>query len=176
LPENIQDKLVNLKNKWLDLPCRWVKSENLHITLIPPMYLDDNQINILVNALLGGLRESKRFSLDFSRIIYGPPGKYPRMIWLEGKSNDKLIELKKKVEDLIFKADIPFRKDSRPMRPHITLCRMVEEKWRGYNPKPKIDEKFELSVAVDSIKVMESVLGRGGAEYIILENIPLKAD
>ncbi|MBI4101693.1 MAG: RNA 2',3'-cyclic phosphodiesterase, partial [Candidatus Nealsonbacteria bacterium] len=34
LPENVKKKLADFKSKWPDLPCRWTKAENLHITLV----------------------------------------------------------------------------------------------------------------------------------------------
>ena len=39
LPENVKKKLAEYEENWLDLPIRWTKKENLHITLVFLGYL-----------------------------------------------------------------------------------------------------------------------------------------
>jgi len=173
LPENIARRIYDLRLRWPDLPCRWIKPENLHITLIPPMYLDDDQTASLAAALKSGLKGYQPFTLVFKRVIYGPPGKSPRMIWIEGGPSNELIALKSAVDDIILGALVPFRQESRPPKPHITACRMFKEEWRLYEPKPEINEQFNVTITVNDIAIMQSILSRGGAEYAVLERIPL---
>jgi 2'-5' RNA ligase len=39
--------------------------------------------------------------------------------------------------------------------------------------RPEIDEEVNFSFEVKSIEIMESHLKRGGAEYTVLESLPL---
>lgn len=174
LPETLKKELSELPRKLPNLPCRWIKPENFHLTLIPPMYLDDEELARLCRAVSKRAAEVPSFEIEFEKIIYGPPGKPVRMIWLWGKPDEKLTELKNVISKAILETRIPYREEIRPLTPHITLCRMDEYKWRQFEPKPKVDQPFHRVFTVDTLNIMESNLHRSGAEYVILESIPLK--
>lgn len=175
LPENLKKGIVAFQEKWARLPGRWIKARNLHLTLIPPFYLTDDEIARLTAALIPALAKFAPFQIEFERFIYGPPEKPSRMIWLLGRANERLVELMQVIEDAILNAGIPFRaqEQRRPFRPHITIARMEMKEWHSFEPKPKIDEVFAAVVTIQSVEVMESELKRGGAEYSVLESIPL---
>ena len=154
LPEGIKNKLAAYQVKWPDLPCRWTKKDNLHITLEFLGYIRDEDLEdvFLHTKELAGKYEPFEIRLD--RIRYGPPDKMPpRMIWVAGQ----------KVEEL-------------GISPHITLGRIKTWEWKVIEPeeRPEVDEKINLSFEVNSIEVMESQLKRGGPSYTILESCPLK--
>ncbi len=44
LPEDIKGKLVDYQSKWPELPIRWTKKNNLHITLEFLGYLSDDEL------------------------------------------------------------------------------------------------------------------------------------
>lgn len=44
LPEDIKQKLSEYEIKWPELPCRWTKKENLHITLAFLGYTTDEEL------------------------------------------------------------------------------------------------------------------------------------
>ena len=44
LPEEIKNQLVVSQKKWPTLPIRWIKKENIHITLAFLGYLDEAQL------------------------------------------------------------------------------------------------------------------------------------
>jgi len=154
LPEDIKGKLADYQLKWLGLPCRWTKKENLHITLEFLGYLTDEEIIELCQRTRELTSEKKSFSLHLNKICYGPPRKSPpRMIWVMG---EKIKEF-----NLI---------------PHITLARLKTWEWRKMEPeeRPEVNEDIDLTFEVNSIDVMESELKRTGPEYIILESFQLK--
>lgn len=173
LPESIRKKLSDLRTRWPDLPCRWINPENLHLTIIPPIYLDDDELSRVMVSVSSELSSFPPFTLEFEKLTYGPPSKPGRMIWAMGKPSKELAALKKAASKAILAASVPFMEESRQLVPHITLCRMEEKEWRQYEPKPLIDERLEFDVEVSSAEAMESKLKRGGAEYAILESMPL---
>lgn len=173
--QKARDRLFSFSRKWQEIPCRWIKPENIHFTLIPPMYLDENELSELISSIKAKSPDWTPFYLKLKKIAYGPFGKPSRMVWAVGEPNKELIELKNAVEEAIFDAKIPFREETRPFKyPHLTLARMYQEEWREYEPKPKIDEPLNLEIPVESIEIMESELKRGGAEYTALDSIPLE--
>ena len=177
LPENIRKELVNFQAKWPELPIRWVKPENLHITLIFLGRLNDEEVLTLCNITRNVAKNHNVFLIKLNKICYGPPKKLPpRMIWVEGEKSKELLELKNDLENNLT-GKISFSPENRSFSPHITLGRIRRWEWRQIEPedRPKVEEDISLSFEVNSIEVMESELKRGGAEYTVLESCHLKS-
>ncbi len=180
LPPEIKKRLLNYQKNWQNLPCRWTKPENLHITLLFLGNLDDNQLSETIKISQEVAKRHNPFLIELKKICYGPPNKKPpRMVWVEGKLNQELAELQKDLEDSIFQLDsykykVGRQKETRPYRPHITLARIKQWEFRRLEDRPEINEDINLSFEVESFEIMESFLKRSGAEYEILETIPLK--
>ncbi|MCD5396320.1 MAG: RNA 2',3'-cyclic phosphodiesterase [Candidatus Pacebacteria bacterium] len=176
LPEDIKSKLLSFQKKWPTLPCRGVKKENLHITLIFLGNLDDNQLFETINTSKEVAKRHKPFLVKLEKICFGPPKKFPpRMVWVKGALNQGLANLQKDLEDSIFKlSTYKYKtKGARPFSPHITLARIKVWEFRRLEDKPEIDEEIDLTFEVNSFEIMESFLKRSGAEYEILESLPL---
>ena len=154
LPEDIRKELGSLQAKWPELPCRWTKPENLHITLEFLGYISDEELPEVLQRSKEITESKKPFQVKLNKVVYGPPAKMPpRMVWVTGE----------KIE--------PFN-----LVPHITLGRIRTWDWRRIEPeeRPEVEEHIDLSFDVNSIEVMESRLKRGGPEYTILESFSLK--
>jgi len=157
LPEKIKKELSSFQSKWPELPIRWTRESNLHITLEFLGYIsDDELLKVFQNTKEQALKH-KPFTITLNKICYGPPKRSsnswtPRMIWVMG---EKVQEL-----DLL---------------PHITLGRIRTWDFRKIEPDevPQVNEDINLSFDVKSIEVMESVLKKGGPEYTILESFQL---
>lgn len=180
LSENIKKKLQEYQRKWADLPLRFVKKNSLHLTILFIGYVNDEQMLEICRKTREVAQKHQFFELNFNKICFGPPGKSPRLIWLEGEKNEALINLKRDIEKNIAadKGDervfTEIEKELKVFVPHITLARIRQIEWRKLEESPKIDKEILINVPVNSIEVMESNLKRGGAEYAILESAPLK--
>lgn len=158
LPEDIKKRLVSYQSKWPELPVRWTRPNNLHITLEFLGYVSDEE-------LLNACKEAKKlfsahksFMVNLNKICYGPPqikNKSPRMVWVTG---EKIPELN--------------------LTPHITLGRIKTWQWKQMEEeeRPEISEEISLNFEVNSIEVMESHLKKGGSEYTVLETCGLKPE
>ena len=99
------EKTVELwQNKHSDFGIRWIKPKNLHITIIPPWYVDENQLLNVINRVKEVILEKNSFDLIFKKVTFGPPGKNPRLIWAEGETTQEFIELKNGLEEALFKS------------------------------------------------------------------------
>jgi len=177
LPENIRDELIKYQKKWLDLPVRWTKRENLHLTLVFIGYVNDQEIAKICQAVRETVSRKPSFSINLTKIIYGPPKKKPfRMIWLEGEKNEQMAILKKDLEKSLVDSEINFIQENRDFHLHLTLARIKTWQWREMEPEeiPEINEDISLTFQVNSIEIMESQLRRQGPIYTILESIKLK--
>lgn len=190
LPENVKKKLQEYQRKWVDLPVRFTKKDSLHLTILFIGYVNDEQtLEVCRNIRTIG-KKHLPFELCFNRICLGPPGKSPRLIWLEGEKNEALINLKRDIEGIMAlgqndsRAFAEIEKELKIFIPHITLARIRQIEWRKLEISPQINKDISISVPVNSIEVMESPLKpsfakaskgrRGGAEYLVLESVPME--
>ena len=183
LPEDIKKKLADYQFKWPELPCRWTKKENLHITLIFLGYLSDEELFEVCKITKEVASRNRSFSINLKRICYAPPQKMPpKMIWAVGEKSKELAALKEELENSLTNS-VRFSGENRSLKnssfsPHITLGRIRQWEFRTINPeeRPIVDTDIFLSFEVNSIEVMESRLKKGGAEYTILESCNLKLE
>lgn len=178
IPEDIKKKLTDLQKTYPQIPARWLKEENIHITLNFLGNLDENQLLETINTTKETASQYSPFELKINKAIYGPPGKKPpRLIWAETEKNQAISLLQADLEKHFF--DLPsfqYKKaENRSYSPHITLARIKAFEFRKMEIEeiPEIHEEINLSFEVDSIEVMQSKLKRSGAEYAVLESIML---
>jgi len=195
LPENIKNKLAEYQEKRPDLPVRWTKKENLHITLMFLGYLIDEELLEVCNITKEIASKNQSFSINLKKIIYGPPKKIPpRLVWVEGEKSEELGKLQKDLENSFLTSRATAKgkeedlssspspvkgleSESRPYTSHLTLGRIKTWEFKQIEPeeRPEINEDINLSFEVNSIEVMESQLKRTGPRYTILESCPLKS-
>ncbi len=175
LPESVKNKLSEYEIKWPELPCRWTKKENLHITLAFLGYLTDEELVEVCKITHEVALRNTSFSINLNKILYGPPKKPPRMVWAEGEESTELGKLQRELENALSSSE-GSTKEARPYAPHINLGRIKTWEFRQIEPeeRPEVNEEINLSFEVSSIEVMESELKRGGPKYTILETCNLK--
>ncbi len=181
LPKEIKKKLVNYQAKWPELPIKWIKKDNLHITLVFLGNISDKEIPEILNITQEIAQKHNPFSISLNEICYAPPKKMPpRMIWAKGEKLEELTKLYRDLESALFTS--PFegmlKPDNRPYSLHITLGRIHQWEFKQIEPeeRPEVSENISLSFPVNSIEIMESRLKRTGAEYAILNSYRLKSE
>jgi len=166
LPEDIKKKLADYQSKWPELPARWTKKENLHITLAFLGNTTEEELLEVLNLTKETAEKQEPFFIDLKKIIYGPPKGSPKMIWAEGEKSEELGKLSAELN----------KEQGRGYTPHITLARIKIWEFKQMEPeeRPEINEDIHFNFEVSSIEVMESELKPGGPTYTILESCPLK--
>lgn len=177
-PERIKNELEIFQEKFSELPARWVKKENLHITLAFLGYVRDEDLPKIIEITKEVAKRHQPFSINLIKICYGPPKvKPPRMIWVIGERSIELGNLQNDLKNSLMALSIPQleEEEGRGFIPHITLARVRKWEFKQMEPeeRPEIDEDINLNFEVKSIEVMESHLKRGGAKYEILESVSL---
>jgi len=201
LPQDLKKKLIGYQEKWSELPIRWTKEENLHITLIFLGYLSDEELLEICKITKEIALRSQPFLINLNKICYGPPKKpprsmspkgsfprlprsssesgAPRMVWVEGEKSQEFTSVRDDLEKTLLENFTPDRNEAsgarRVFSPHITLGRIRVWEFRQIEPeeRPEVDEDIALNFEVNSIEVMESQLKRGGPNYAVLESAPL---
>lgn len=173
LPEDIKKQLSSYEFKWPELPARWTKKDNLHITLLFLGYVRDEELLDIFKAVKEAALKNQAFSINLKKIHYGPPNKKPaRMIWAEGEKSIELAKLQRELENALGEKNLGPQKETRAFAPHITLARLKpwEFKRLELEERPEISEEISLSFEVNSIEIMESHLKPKGPDYFVLES------
>jgi 2'-5' RNA ligase len=174
LPQKIKEELKKYQN--FDLPIKWVKKENFHITLVFLGYIKDENLPKVIEVTQKVASKYHPFQINIVKVSFAPPKTFPpKMIWAICEKSEELLNLKEDLFSGFSESKIPFLKEEKKFFPHITLGRISKWEFKRLDPEqiPEIDEDIFLSFNVNSVDVMESHLKRGGAEYTILKAFSL---
>lgn len=163
--QDLVKKIELWKKNFLNLPVRWIASDNLHLTLLPPWYTQD--IHSLINHFQSFQTSVKPFVISFEKITFGPNPNLPHLIWVSGQTPPALSILKR---DLEFFLKQPSEK--RDFLLHLTLARFKKEKFSCF-PFKILDEKINWQQQVSSVNLYQSFLSKDGANYQVLAKVSL---
>lgn len=171
ISEAIQDQVLNFRKNYQNLPVRWLSGKNLHITLVPPWYTQDiASVKEKLESLKGKIQS---FNIKFEKISYGPNAREPRLIWASGKTPPQIIELKALSEKALNRPPETGPPEKRDFILHLTLARQTRSERSERSVPFPLDEKIDWVENINSIILMESHLSQKGADYEILQTIPL---
>ncbi|MBI4405486.1 MAG: RNA 2',3'-cyclic phosphodiesterase [Deltaproteobacteria bacterium] len=150
--------------------CRWTREHNLHLTMHFIGSAEQSQIDSLQRRL-PDIRMHVRHEQTLDHIRMLPGTTWARVGALGGQvANVQLLAVWNHLALLLQNLNIEVEK--RPFYPHMTLLRFR---------KPVRFEKTELEMltlqclqfSVESVCLYESILGREGSRYEIIEDFPL---
>ena len=145
---------------------RWVKPENLHLTLKFLGNVEEERISPVLRALEGAARETPAFYLGFRGLGAFPSLRRPRVLWIGvDQGSEGLTHLAQRVDSAM--GTLGITREDRPFSPHLTLGRR-----QSGLASPEIEralrERGDLrfpAVMVESVTLFRSILGPGGPEY-----------
>jgi len=169
LPERTKKRLTRAIERWQDLPVKWSKEKNLHVTLFFLGFVDEESMLGVCQKVSKVTENVEIFDIEFESITFGPSAEDPRMIWVKGQPNEELRMLVEKIEKELG----IFSSSKKEFRPHITLGKIRKNKWNELVEKPEINKEFPLLVSVESVDVMASDFEGDDMEYAIIESCQL---
>jgi 2'-5' RNA ligase len=165
--ENVASLLQTLRA--VSLQTRWVRPENLHVTLkfigeVPQTKLAG------IREALAGVRSEQSVTLDFRGLGFFPNEKRPRVFWAGIAASPNLRTLAADIDGATEKLGIP--REQHPFSPHLTLAR--------FEP-PRLPEKLRAAIQENAERdfgslhsgkfhLIESKLKPSGAEYTTVES------
>jgi 2'-5' RNA ligase len=165
ISDRLKKKISIFRQKYNNLPVRWIVDENLHLTLMPPIELNDNQIVVMIEKLKTLEAKIGIIKINFNLIALGPNPRKPRIIWAEGEKNQQLLVLKNKINEIL-----SFNSDRRLFRPHLTLARFRPKDYFSF-PFKNLSEKINWREDAISFSIIQSERMAKGAVYTILDTI-----
>lgn len=172
LPVEVKKVLCSFYDKWPELPAKWVKKDNLHITLEFLGDLTDVEIVEVCKAVSEVAKRHNAFSINLNKILYGPPKKNPpQIVWAQGEESDELRDLKEDLQEYLLEK-VSYKKEARGFLPHVTLARIASWEFKKFDldERPEIDEGIDLMFSVESIEVMESERKKDGPVFTVLDS------
>lgn len=166
IPNQIKRRLTNSCEKWQELPVKWLKTENLHITLFFLGYIDNDVTIDVCKKIHEVVSNIELFDLEFEKIKLMPNAENPQEFQVVGKSSEKLRILCELIEK---KLGI-FTTSKKTFYPHITLGKIKKEKWNELKAKVVINEKASFAVSLDSIDIMASHFNKEKDNFILIES------
>lgn len=162
--KQLYPEVKTLQHEFPNLPVRWLKNSNLHITLVPPWEISEQNLEQL-KAKLREIETPRPFTVEFNKFSAGPNPKSPRLFWATGNhSPNELLKLKNDLEHAV-----KYRPD-RGFNLHTTLARFHRDSL-VLNPKlVGITKSIHWNMLVREFVIMQSVLSEQGAEYNIIES------
>ncbi len=169
LSERAKKRLIKAIEPWEDLPVKWTREENLHITLAFLGHVSDESIPEICEKVRTASQKSEIFDINFDRIVIAPSEADQKMIWLSGEADDNLRDLVNNIEK-----ELDLSSGKKSFRPHVTLGRLRVYRWKALENRPEINVEFPLIVTAESVDVMASDFAGGGMEYSVIESCPLE--
>jgi 2'-5' RNA ligase len=152
---------------------RWVKPENIHLTLKFLGNIEESQVDAIERVLAISLASFPLFIINARGLGVFPDARRPRVIWV-GVDEPRLVELAASVEAAL--VDSGFAPEQRRFRPHLTIGRFRQfgSPANSLSAELKIWENEWFGACdIEQVTVFESVLRPGGAVHTALKTIPL---
>ncbi|MDP2939364.1 MAG: RNA 2',3'-cyclic phosphodiesterase [Candidatus Omnitrophota bacterium] len=175
-PEN-QEKISQiqreLKSSGADV--KWVKPENIHLTLKFLGNVETSQIEIIFQILKDIAANFERFSFELNELGVFPKISSPRVIWFNcqeptGIIAEIVLSLEEKLEKL------GFAKEEREFTPHITIGRIRSSRGMIHLIDKLKQTKISSPIIqeVDKLTLFKSTLTPSGPIYEVLNPANLK--
>lgn len=156
---------------------RWVNPDGIHLTVKFLGDVDPGRTVEITQAMRMAATEVAPFQVGLSGLGTFPNQNRPRVLWAGVRGDlERLTDLQKLTEAKL--TEIEFPKDSRPFNPHLTLGRVrdqvSEHSRRGIGSTVAIHQLPESEPwLVESVELIQSHLGPGGATYTTLATADL---
>ena len=148
---------------------RWVRPENLHVTLKFIGNVDGGKLDA-IRAALAEVRSESGVELRFRGLGFFPNDKRPRVFWAGIGASANLVPLANEIDARMEKLGIP--RETRELAPHLTLARFdppgISEALRAAAQKNSAREFGALRTG--ELHLIESKTHPTGAEYTRLSS------
>jgi 2'-5' RNA ligase len=148
---------------------RWVRPENLHVTLKFIGHVDGGKVDA-IRASLAEVRFDAPVEMQFRGLGFFPNGKRPRVFWAGMEASPNLAPLAAEVDARLTRLRIS--SETREFAPHLTLARFdppgISD---GLSEAAKANVAREFGAArTGEFHLFESKTRPSGAEYIRLSS------
>jgi 2'-5' RNA ligase len=169
------DDLRTLDPKASGKKPRWLRPENLHVTL---KFIGNavSEKSDFIRAALAEVRSEEPIAVRFRGLGFFPNGKRPRVLWARVDASQNLSSVAAEIDQRLAKLDIP--SERRSFTPHLTLARLkpsgISAALQAAVEQNAGREFGELHT--NAFHLIESKLKPSGAEYTTLQSFSFAAE
>lgn len=173
LPDAVRERAWRASAPLRDraFPVRWVGEEGLHLTLRFLGSVEREGASDVSAALEGAARGIGPLELRLGGVGAFPSLRDPRVLWLGVEGPPGLAALREAVEGAV--AALGFGREEREFHPHVTLGRVRRGARRGALEGLAAAAgrvRPDAACTIDSVELMESETGPGGARYTVVSS------
>lgn len=173
IPVDIQKRLADIQSilKQNDAQARWVKTENIHITLRFLGDRDPQQIREIIKALSQIFIQKPNLRIKIDSLNAFPDVQHPKILWAGiSEGADETVRIYDAINDSLEKLGIP--KDQECALPHLTLARCkTEQERRTCADAIKKAPTFSVEAHPQSVTFYQSTLSSQGSIYVPITSI-----
>lgn len=155
---------------------RWVRPENLHLTLKFIGEYREDDLGRLSQEIRAAAERCPSFTAALGGCGAFPSRRKARVIWVGlSEGADEAGHVARKLDARLEKVGI--KREPRPFRGHLTLARLKRpgdctEGLEGI--EAMLEELEKIPFVIGEVTLYRSILGPQGPKYTVLERIPLK--
>ena len=175
LPVEVKQVVRQIQNQLGDSieGIKWVKHENIHLTIKFLGNVEENRINDIEAAMNNAVNDSSVMSLKTAQLGIFPNERRPRILWLgiEGDVRE-FIRMSENCESEL--AKLGYERNTRENKPHITVGRIrSSKKQEGLVNILKDIPIDSIEFRAGALQLMRSELNPNGAVYTNLQSVKL---
>jgi 2'-5' RNA ligase len=153
---------------------RWVKPENIHLTLRFLGDIQPDQISQIGRAIDQQVVHLPVFDLELDELGSFPNPRNPRIIWVGIGGDTRILnQLHASIEQELVR--FGWEPEGRRFHPHLTVGRVKDRRVVTEANLPYKRKVNSLSFPVKAVSLIESVLKPEGASYTKRYSCPLEA-
>jgi 2'-5' RNA ligase len=167
--EGIESALKNFKE--IGAPIKWVKTENIHLTLKFIGEITQDEYSQIEKVLMKSDFNVGAFDIEVAGFGKFGRGRELNVLWVGIEEKEQLKNLYLRIEEAL--EEIGINKENRPFKPHATVGRSK----KSYNFKPifeLLEQNADIPIRklrVTSFQIFKSELYATGPVYTILKEI-----
>ena len=155
-----------------DRSVRWVKAEQIHLTLVFIGNVDDGRAALIVDAMRDDFHVTP-FTIAFARIGVFPPHGAPTVLWLGvARGASEAVDVHRNVADRLEKVGV--ERERRAYYPHLTLGRWRSSRAADRRRVAEASRDDEVArIGVEAVTLYRSHLSSQGSTYEALSRARL---
>ena len=180
LPGEIREQIRAISKELtkIILPVRWVKVDNIHLTILFLGSVDEDTIGDIKEKVNVAVKEFSAFKTKLNAVGAFPHWKRPRVIWI-GLNGDigRLSNLRNELQEEL--KVLGFIPEKRPFRPHLTLGRFKGPIDRDEDMKWILDRYRDINsdlYQLNELILYKSDLKPDGPVYTKMATWPLRVE
>ena len=173
LDQHVQGMLTKAVGEWNNLPVQWYAPESYNIKILDLGWVDEDQLEVLVDALHDVLADVGAFDVQMEQIepVFAKgEEETPRRVRLIGEASDDLRGLVDELRDAL---DMPHAPTG-AFHPMVELGRVQQFNWKKDKVDNPLRKEFPMMIDVVQICVCETLSHDGQTVHEVLDVIELR--